>query len=138
MDRLFDEIENIRHGFIGHNLNDEDVATFQKELAECGLNILPSEVIVFLQKYNGFLLENRCVWGINNKEHYRYDIIGENALAQNVKTKDILLLGSTETTYIGWMKEKNNYAVLDKYDFEPIFELDNFADAVRYILKIDD
>lgn len=138
MDNLFNEIDKIRHGFTGTPLSDKDIEEYQEELVECGFGKLPNEVIEFLKKHNGFLLENRCVWGINTKEHYRYDILGENAIAQNPKPEKLILLGATETTFIAWQKETNNYAILDRYDLDKIYELDNFPDAVRYILKIDD
>ena len=138
MDKLFNQINNIRHGFTGTPLSRSDLDSFQEELIECGFGKLPDEVIEFIEKHNGFLLENRCVWGINPKEHYRYDILGENAIAQNPKPEEMLLLGATETTFIAWLKQTQNYAIIVRYDFEAIYEFDNFSDAVRYILKIDD
>ncbi len=138
MDKLFNEIKNIRHGFVGPQLTDSEIDLFQSELLECGFAKLPDDVVIFLKKYNGFLLENRCVWGINTDEHYRFDILGENAIAQNPKSDKLLLLGATETTFIAWQTETNNYAMIDRYDFEVIYEFEKFSDAVRYILKIDE
>ena len=138
MNKLFREIDKIRHGFTGAPLTSSDLHSYQEELVECGFGKLPDDVVKFLEKHNGFLLENRCIWGINTKEHYRYDILGENAIAQNPKPEEFLLLGATETTFIAWLKQTKNYAILDRYDFEALYEFDNFSEAVRYILKIDD
>lgn len=138
MDTLLKEINSLRCGFIGTPLTDADIDLFQKELSESGFNTLPEIVITFLKHYNGFLLENRCFWGINTNEHYTNDILGENAIAQNPQPNDLLLLGSTETTYIGWFKSTNNYSMIDKNDFMVLHNFNNFQNAVRYILKIDD
>ena len=138
MNNLFNEINQIRFAVTGIPLSDNDINTFQKELEEEGYNPLPNDVITFLKKHNGFLFENRCVWGINPKKKYKYDIIGENNIAENPTPENLTLLGETETTYIGWIKSSNSYSMIDKYDFSVIHEFDNFQNAVRYILKIDD
>ena len=138
MNNLFNEINKIRFAVTGSALSDKDIISFQKELIEEGYNQLPCDVITFLKKHNGFLFENRCLWGINPNKKYRYDIIGENNLAENPIPNDLLLLGSTETTYIGWHKSTDSYSIIDKYDFSMIHQFNNFQNAVRYILKIDD
>ena len=138
MNNLFNEINKIRFAVTGTPLSDNEITSFQKELIEEGYNQLPDNVIVFLKKHNGFLFENRCLWGIHPNKKYKYDIIGENNIAQNPTPENLTLLGSTETTYIGWHKSTNTYSMIDKYDFSVIHEFDNFQNAVRYILKIDD
>ena len=138
MDNLFNEINNIRFAITGSPLNDKDIISYQKKLVEYGYNQLPQDVVTFLKKYNGVLSEGRCVWGINTQKGYRFDILSENNLADTLDFEDMTLLGSTETTYIGWIKSSNSYSMIDKYDFSVIHEFDNFQNAVRYILKIDD
>lgn len=138
MDTLLKEINSLRCGFTGKPLTNEDINLFQKELSESGFNTLPKIVITFLKHHNGFLLENRCFWGINTNEHYTNDILGENAIAQNPQPNNLLLLGSTETTYIGWFKSTNCYSMIDKSDFIVLHNFNNFQNAIRYILKIDD
>ncbi len=138
MNDLFAEINKIRFAVTGTPLSDEDINNFQADLIENGYSQLPDEVITFLKKYNGFLFENRCIWGISPKQKYQYDIIGENNLAENPTPEDLTLLGETETTYIGWHKSTNSYSMIDKYDFSVIHTFDNFQNAVRYLLKIDD
>ena len=138
MNDIFAEINKIRFAVTGTPLSDEDINNFQADLIENGYSHLPDEVITFLKKYNGFLFENRCIWGISTKQKYQYDIIGENNLAENPTPEDLTLLGETETTYIGWHKSTNSYSMIDKYDFSVIHTFDNFQNAVRYLLKIDD
>jgi hypothetical protein len=138
MNNLFNEISNIRFAVTGPTLSDKEIIIFQKELIKEGYNPLPNEIITFLKKYNGFLFENRCIWGINPNKKFRYDIIGENNLAENPTPENLTILGSTETTYIGWHKSSDSYSMIDKYDFSVIHKFNNFPNAIRYILKIDD
>ena len=138
MDKLFDEISKIRFAITGTPLEEKDIISYQKKMVEYGYNQLPPEVITFLKKYNGFLLEGRCFWGINTKNGYRFDILSENNLAEAPNYEDMTLLGSTETTYIAWSKSTNSYSMVDNYDFSVIHEFGNFQNAVRYLLKIDD
>ena len=138
MNKLFDKISKIRFAITGTPLEEKDIISYQKKMVEYGYNQLPSEVITFLKKYNGFLLDGRCFWGINTKKGYRFDILSENNLAETPNYEDMTLLGSTETTYVAWSKSTNSYSMVDNYDFSVIHEFDNFQNAVRYILKIDD
>lgn len=138
MNKLFDKISKIRFAITGTPLEEKDIISYQKKMVEYGYNQLPSEVITFLKKYNGFLLDGRCFWGINTKKGYRFDILSENNLAETPNYEDMTLLGSTETTYVAWSKSTNSYSMVDNYDFSVIHEFDNFQNAVRYLLKIDD
>ena len=138
MDKLFDEISKIRFAITGTPLEEKDIISYQKKMVEYGYNQLSPEVITFLKKYNGFLLEGRCLWGINTKKGYRFDILSENNLAEIPNYEDMTLLGATETTYVAWSKSTNTYSMVDNYDFSVIHEFDNFQNAVRYLLKIDD
>ena len=138
MDKLFDEISKIRFAITGTPLEEKDIISYQKKMVEYGYNQLSPEVITFLKKYNGFLLDGRCLWGINTKKGYRFDILSENNLAEVPNYEDITLLGATETTYVAWSKSTNTYSMVDNYDFSVIHEFDNFQNAVRYLLKIDD
>ena len=138
MDKLFDEISKIRFAITGTPLEEKDITSYQKKMVEYGYNQLSPEVITFLKKYNGFLLDGRCLWGINTKKGYRFDILSENNLAEVPNYEDMTLLGATETTYVAWSKSTNTYSMVDNYDFSVIHEFDNFQNAVRYLLKIDD
>lgn len=138
MNNLFNEISKIDFAVTGEPLNNNDIISYQKKLVEYGYNHLPQDVITFLKKYNGFLREGRCLWGINTQKGYRFDILSENNLAEAPDFEDITLLGSTETTYIAWRKSTNSYLMVDNCDFSVIHEFENFQNAVRYILKIDD
>ena len=138
MNNLFDEINKIPFAVTGTPLNEKDIISYQKKMVECGYNQLPQEIITFLKKYNGFLLEGRCLWGIDTKEGYRFDILSGNNLAEAPNYEDMTLLGSTETTYVAWFKSTNSYSMVDNYDFSVIHTFDNFQNAVRYLLKIDD
>lgn len=138
MNNLFEQISKLRFGFTGPSLIEKDIISYQKEMITNGYNYLPDIVINFLKKYNGFLLENRCLWGINTNQKYKYDILGENNIAENPSPEELTLLGETETTYIAWQKSTNSYSMIDKSDFSVIHQFDNFQNAVRYILKIDD
>ena len=138
MNNLFDEINKIPFAVTGNTLEEKDIISYQKKMVEYGYNQLPQEIITFLKKHNGFLLEGRCLWGINTKKGYRFDILSENNLAEAPNYEDMTLLGSTETTYIAWHKSTNSYSMVDNYDFSVIHTFDNFQNAVRYLLKIDD
>ena len=138
MNNLFDEINKIPFAVTGTPLNEKDIISYQKKMVECGYNQLPQEIITFLKKYNGFLLEGRCLWGINTQKGYRFDILSENNLAEAPNYEDMTLLGSTETTYVAWFKSTNSYSMVDNYDFSVIHTFENFQNAVRYLLKIDD
>jgi len=138
MNNLFDEINKIPFAVTGTPLNEKDIISYQKKMVEYGYNQLPPEVITFLKKYNGFLLEGRCLWGANTKKGYRFDMLSENNLAEAPNYEDMTLSGSTETTYVAWFKSTNSYSMVDNYDFSVIHTFDNFQNAVRYLLKIDD
>ena len=138
MEKLLKEINNLRFAITGTPLTQPTLKKFQAELDECGFPSLPEIVVSFLKKYNGILLENRCIWGINPNDHFRYDILGENAIAQNPYPNELLLLGASETTFIGYLQSTDKFSILDRHDFSVIHEFNNFQNAVRYILKIDD
>ena len=138
MNNLFEEISKIRFAITGTSLDEKDIISYQKKLVEQGYNQLPQDVITFLKKYNGILQEERCIWGINTQKGYRFDILSENNLSDAENFNDMILLGSTETSYIAWHKSTNSYSMVDNYDFSVIHTFDNFQNAVRYLLKIDD
>ena len=138
MNKLFEQINKIRFAVTGNPLSEKDIITYQKKMTEDGYSPLPQDVITFLKKHNGFLLEGRCLWGINTQKGYRFDILSENNLVEVPNFEDMTLLGSTETTYVAWNKSTNSYSMVDNNDFSVIHEFDNFQNAVRYLLKIDD
>ena len=138
MNKLFEQINKIRFAVTGNPLSEKDIITYQKKMTEDGYSPLPQDVITFLKNHNAFLLEGRCLWGINTQKGYRFDILSENNLVEVPNFEDMTLLGSTETTYVAWNKSTNSYSMVDNNDFSVIHEFDNFQNAVRYLLKIDD
>ena len=96
------------------------------------------EVLSFLKYYNGFLAEGRCIFGIDTNKHFLYDILAENIMANNPHHEDILILGQTSETYIGWYAPKQDYLLIDKSTFMVLHKFKDFKQAIKYILKIDD
>ena len=138
MQKLFNQINNLNHGITGPQITETDIADYQQELSAAGYPTIPDPVQVFLLKHNGFMSEGRTVFGINKNKHFIYDLIGENNFANVPSPADTLLLGSTETTYIAYFKSSHTYSMIDKSTFMVLHDFNNFQDAIRYILKIDD
>lgn len=139
MEKLFSQINSLDYGITGYPLNQTDLNRFQTELSLSGYTSLPDDVSLFLLSYNGFCKEANCIWGINNKQHHSFnDILSENIHSHNPIPHQLLLLGATDCCYIGYYKASNTYSMIDKSTFMVLHNFKNFADAVRYILKIDD
>lgn len=138
MQDLLKQIRLLDYGRTGNTLSDADIDEAQLELSECDLPQLPQEAVDFLKVYNGFSAEGRTVFGIDTKKHFFYDIIGENLNAELENASDMLLLGESEVVWIAWVLSKNSYAIVDKESKMVLHKLDSFANAVRYILQIDD
>lgn len=138
MKKLLSQIEMLDYGITGTSLDKLSVKREQAALTSCGMPAIPEEVLSFLGRYNGFLVEGRCIFGIDVNKHFLYDILGENLAANNPSYQDILLLGATSGTYIGWACKLQHYLLIDKSTFMVLHTFKNFADAVRYILQIDD
>ncbi|MCQ2741036.1 MAG: hypothetical protein MJ210_02840 [Alphaproteobacteria bacterium] len=138
MQELLRQIRLLDYGRTGNTLSDADIDEAQLELSECDLPQLPQETIDFLKVYNGFSAEGRTIFGIDSQKHFFYDIIGENLNAELENASDMLLLGESEVVWIAWVPSKNSYAIVDKESKMVLHKLDSFANAVRYILQIDD
>ena len=138
MKKLLEQIAILDYGITGDVLTDDDIIEVQEELSACGFLSLPDDVVCFLKYYNGFLYEDRCVWGVDNKNRFIYDILAENMMVENPTPENLLLLGSTMQTYIGWHKSSAIYSIIDKSTFIQIHKFKHFAEAVRYIRKIDE
>ena len=133
-----ERIKQLDYGVTGTPLNKTDILREQSSLTSCGFPDIPDEVVYFLQHYNGFLSENRCIFGIDTKKHFLYDILAENILADTPNHSDTLILGQTSETYIAWLASKQNYLLIDKSTFMVLHKFKNFTEAVKYILKIND
>ncbi len=138
METLQQKINLLEGGITGTPLDEDDITQTLQELAAGGMPAIPEEMLAFLRRYNGFLYDGRCIFGIDNKHHFLYDILGENLAADNPEPNNILLLGSTDSTYVAWLQNKKYYAIIDKSTFLVLHRLKNFTNAVKYILKIDD
>ena len=138
MQELLKQIQSLDYGQTGNPLTEAEINATQQELEACDLPKLPQDVICFLKYYNGFKAEGRTVFGIDDGKHFFYDIIGENLNAELEDDSNILLLGETDLTWIAWLKKENSYAIVDKATKMVLHKLDSFANAVRYILQIDD
>ena len=134
----FSFIKTIDFGSTGPSLSHEEIAQTQEKLVSCNLLSLPQEVIDFLKIYNGFRTEGRTIFGIDSQKHFFYDIIGENLNAALEKASDILLLGETDMTWVAWIDSQKSYAIIDKDTQMVLHKLDNFKNAVKYILQIDE
>lgn len=138
MKQLLEHIKQLDYGVSGPKLNNTDILREQSSLKSCGFPPIPDEVVDFLQHHNGFLTEGRCIFGIDTKKHFLYDILAENVMANNPRHEDILILGQTSETYIIWLESKQNYLLIDKTTFVVLHKFKNFTEAVKYILKIND
>ncbi len=138
MKELIDKIKLLDFGITGDELSSSAIIHEQTALKSCGFPQIPDEVLEFLKYYNGFLAEGRCIFGIDIKRHFLYDILGENVTAENPNPNDILLLGTTATTCIAWRASKQDYLLIDKSTFMVLHKFKDFKQAVKYILKIDD
>lgn len=138
MQELLNTINTLDDGKTGTPLTEQDIKQTRQEFAAGNIPAVPEEVWQFLRIYNGFLYDGRCIFGIDNKHHFLYDILGENLAADNPEPNNILLLGSTDSTYVAWLQNKKYYAIIDKSTFLVLHRLKNFTNAVKYILKIDD
>ena len=134
----FSFINSLDYGKTGKPLQEQDIVATQTALKEMNFPQLPQDVIAFLKIYNGFRTEGRTIFGIDSQKHFFYDILGENLNAELEDASDILLLGETDMTWIGWVVSKNSYAIIDKDMHCVLHGLDSFTNAVRYVLQIDD
>ncbi len=138
MKNLLQKINHLDYGKSGTPLQKEDILHLQIVLKDCGRPQIPTDVVEFLSHYNGFLREGRCIFGINNQNHGLYDILHENLLPSNPTPENLLLLGSTETTYIGWLSSSKCYSIIDNSTFMVLHKFNNFVEAIQYVLKIND
>ena len=138
MEKLINLINTSGFAVQGKPISDTDIIQTNNELADCGLPLLPQGVTEFLLQCNGVLRDGRCIWGIDNDKHFMYDILGENLISENPNSKDILLLGNTCRTFIAWLSPEKKYAVIDKSSFMVLHKFNNFIEAVKYILEIND
>ena len=138
MTQNFSFIDNLTYAQTGKPLNNEGIETAQRDLSYHNLPQLPQDVVEFLKLYNGFQTEGRTIFGIDSEKHFFYDIIGENLNAGLEDFQDILLLGETDVTWIGWIASENSYAIIDKDIHKVLHKLDNFVNAVKYILQINE
>ena len=132
------QINQLDDAATGTPLSEADITLTKQEFAAGTLPEIPEDVWNFLHIYNGFLYDGRCIFGIDNEHHFIYDILGENLAVNNPQPDNILLLGSTDMTYIAWFQSEKNYAIIDKSSFIVLHKFKDFDDAVKYILKIDD
>lgn len=138
MQKLLQQINQLDYGIIGNPVEKSDIAKFQFELSQKNLPLLPSDFIEFLKNFNGFCAEGNCIWGINTLKHSFNDIFSENLHSHNPTPDNLLLLGATETSYIGYFKSSKQYSMIDKDSFMVLHNFKNFTDAVRYVLRIND
>lgn len=138
MQELLNLINQLDYMDTGTPLTDADIASNQALMNEANLPAIPQEVLAFLKHYNGCRSEGRTLWGIDAKRHFVFDILGENTALSRPNPSEILLLGETETTYVGWLPHKKRYSIIDKASFMVLHNLNNFCDVVKYILKIND
>ena len=138
MSKDFSFVNNLDYGQTGNQLTKAEIQAVQQDLTNHDLPQLPTDVIEFLQIYNGLGTEGRTIFGIDSQKHFFYDIIGENLNAELADSSDILLLGETDMTWVAWQLSKKSYVIIDKASQTVLHRLDNFANAVKYILQIDD
>ncbi len=138
MKKLLSQIADLDYGITGCSLEQTDINLFQNELSSAKYPPLPKEVLLFLLTYNGFCRESCCIWGINKQHNSLNDILSENNHSHNPIPTELLLLGSTDYCYIGYHQTSKIYSMIDKSSFMVLHNFKNFADAVRYILKIND
>jgi len=138
MKRLLQQICDLRYGVTGRPLSFEDVDDYQQRLVMHGFLPVPKDVRDFLTVYNGFMTEGRVIFGMDASRHFMYDILGENAFAENPYPEKWLFIGATETTFVGWSEDDKSYLLIDKSSFAVLHRLESFQDAVRYVLRIDD
>lgn len=138
MKKLIQQINQLDYGITGTPLQKSDIAKIQLELAQNEYPLLPSEFIELLKIFNGFCAEGNCIWGISPNKRSFNDILSENNHSHNPDPNNLLLLGATETCYIGYFKKTKNYSMIDKDDFMVLHNFDNLANAIRYVLRIND
>lgn len=138
MNQLLNIINTEGFGIQGSPITPNDIATVNNELTECNLPTLPEEVASFLLQNNGILHDGRCLWGIDNEHRFIYDILAENLMSNNPTPQNTLLLGATAHTFLAWRLPEKCYSVVDKTSFMVLHNFNNFIEAVKYILKIND
>lgn len=138
MNKLLQQIAELPYISTGTPLTTTDIANYQSTLLQHGLPLMPKDYQKFLLSYNGILSEGNIIFGLSAIGHFLYDLLGENAYADNPTPQNLLLLGASETIYIGWQKSKNLYQMIDKSNFMVLHEFDNLSDAIKCVLKIND
>lgn len=138
MKKLIEIINTPGFAIQGKPVSDTDITQTNDELTDCGLPVIPKDLADFLRQCNGALRDGRCIWGIDNNKHFMYDILGENLTSGNPAPEDILLFGSTCRTFTAWLCSEKKYAIVDKSSFMVLHKFNNFIEAVKYILEIDD
>ena len=138
MEELLKQISELEYGITGSPLIIADILQAKEDLSDASLPLPPDEFWQFLTYYNGFKLDDRCLFGIDNHHHFLHDLLGENLASGNPYQDNITLLGETSGTYVAWVKDKRQYCIIDKSSFMVLHRLKDFAATVRYILKIDD
>ena len=73
METLQQKINLLEGGITGTPLDEDDITQTLQELAAGGMPAIPEEMLAFLRRYNGFLYDGRCIFGIDNKHHFLYD-----------------------------------------------------------------
>ncbi|MBR5599624.1 MAG: hypothetical protein IKW39_06255 [Alphaproteobacteria bacterium] len=136
MKDLLKDIEELDYASAGPLLKLQDIKETNDILHFKGYPKLPSDVIFFLQSYNGLRTERGVIWGIDTKNHTFYDIVAENLVSSNPNPKDILILGNDDKSYVGYNQNTKKYVILENSGYQEIFSSKSFANIVRQCLKI--
>ena len=135
LDKDADYLERFRH-YLGKKYTQLQISICDNPDAAKKLVLETTfDVVLFSAEFDTLKPES---FGIDSENHFFYDILGENLNAELEDASDILLLGETDLTWIAWLKKENSHAIVDKDTQMVLHKLDNFTNAVRYVLQIDD
>ena len=138
MQKLIQQILNLDYGITGNTISNSEIDKIQQELSQNNRPLLPPDFIEFLKRFNGFCAEGRCIWGISPNKRSFNDILSENIHSHNPNSPELLLLGASETAYIGYTKTSEQYSMIDKDTFMVLHNFKNLPNAIRYVLRIND
>lgn len=136
MKELFEIIKHLDCGSTGPLISIADIYEANEILTSNDFIKIPQDMILFLQSYNGFRTEQGIIFGIDTKNHSLYDIVAENLVLPNPSSKNILILGEDDRTYLAYNNLEQRYAILDKDSFIKLISSKSLSNLIRQILKI--